>query len=384
MNQVNFLDKKESIFKNLKKGKNKIMNHIFNEYSDEQIKTMYESLNNDTYNFSLKLKVGDKIVGKLVGQTASDYLFDIGYKDYIRVEKRKSENDALSRLADSDNSISLETEIELLITEVSETPYTLKASLSALQKNDTYLDILNNIDEPIEAYIMDILPAGFSLKLNYNGYKIPAFMPNILAGVNKLSSEQTQDLVGKTIDIMIESYSSEKGTFIASRKKYLQSLIPQAIENLNIVDEQGKPIEFTGKITGTAKFGIFVEFNEFLTGMIHKDNLSDKYKNTYQNLESGSDITFYIKEIINDKLVLTQVWKETLWDTVKKDVQYTGIVQDEKSFGLLIRLDDDTLGLVHNSEVEKFGTKPTIGSKVKVKVIAIMKMERKIYLTLVK
>ncbi len=379
---INFdiLNKKKSTFKPA--PKNRILKHVYEEYSDEEIQKMYELFTGETFNYALKLNVGDKILGKVVGESLTDYLFDIGYKDYLRVEKRKAESEALARYANDENSVSFETEVEILITEVSDTPYILRGSLASLHKKDAYTDILKNSDEPIQATVLDALPAGFTLELNYDGYKIPSFMPNILAGVNKLSQEQAQALVGKTLFVMIESYSSEKGTFIASRKKYLKSLIPQAIEQLQTVDDKNTPLEYTGVVTGSAKFGIFVEFNDCLTGMIHKDNLNDKYKNTYQNIEAGTEIKFFIKEIIKDKLILTQIWKETVWDSVKKDSEYSGTVYDEKSFGLLVRLDEETVGLIHNSEIEKIGNRPAIGAKVKVKVIAVQKMERKIYLTL--
>jgi ribosomal protein S1 len=366
--------------------KSRILNHVYEEYSEAEIRKMYDMYTGDTsaHNYGLKINVGDKITGKVVGETSTDYLFNIGYKDYLRIEKKKGEAEALARYANDENTVSFETDIEILITEVSESPYLIKGSLVTLHKNDTYTDILQNSDEPIEATVLTVLPAGFTLELNYGGYKIPAFMPNILAGVNKLSPEQSQALAGKTLSVMIESYSSDKGTFIASRKKFLKSLIPQEIAKLKTLDANNQPLQYTGVVTGSSKFGVFVEFNECLTGMIHKDNLDAQYKNTYQNVEAGTRINFFIKEIIKDKLFLTQTWKETVWDTVKKDAEYTGNVYDEKSIGILVRLDDETVGLIHTSELEKLGRKPSIGSTVKVKVIAVQKMERKIYLTLAK
>jgi ribosomal protein S1 len=381
-NNFDILEQKKTNIKTA--PKTKLMDRVFEEYSEAEIKKLQALYEGETFNYGLKINVGDKITGKVAGESETDFLFEIGYKDYLRVEKRKSESEALLKYANEDNVVSFEAEIEILITEFTETPYLIRGSLASLQKDAIYTDILKNSDEPIEAYIIDALPAGFTLELNYNGYKIPSFMPNILAGVNKLSQEQAQALKGQTLLVMIESYSSEKGTFIASRKKYLKSLIPQVIEELQTVDAKNVPIEYTGVVTGSAKFGIFVEFNECLTGMIHKDNLNDKYKNTYQNIEAGSEIKFFIKEIIKDKLILTQIWKETVWDSVKKDVEYNGTVYDEKSFGILVRLDEETVGLIHTSELEKLGMKPAIGSKVKVKVIAVQKMERKIYLTLSK
>jgi len=382
MDNFNFdtLDERKSNIKT--SNKTIILNHVYEEYTDNEIRKLYELLSGETYNYGLKLNVGDKIVGKIVGETLTDYLFDIGYKDYVRVEKRKSEEIALSKYANDEETVSFDIDVEILITELSESPYVIKGSLAALHKNDTYVDILKT-DEPIEALVVTSFPAGFTLELSYNGYKIPSFMPNILAGVNKLTPEQGLELVGQILLVKIESYSSEKGTFIASRKKYLKSLIPQEIANLKLRDEKNVPIPYTGTVTGTAKFGIFVEFNEILTGMIHKDNLSDVYKNVYQNVEAGSEIQFFVKEVIKEKLILTQVWKETIWDSVDKNSEYEGTVFDEKSFGMLIRLDNETLGLVHNSEFEKRGSRPSIGDKIKVKVLTVQKSERKIYLTLV-
>lgn len=366
------------------KGKEKLMNHVYSEYSDKELENIYALLSGGSYNFDIQLNVGETIIGKVAGETPTHYLFDIGYKDYIHVEKRKGETDALYRYANGDDVISEQTEVEILITDISENPYMIKGSLSSLHRQNTYADILNDIDEPIEAYIIDSLPAGFTLELNYNGYKIPSFMPNILAGVNKLSFEQCQELVGKTLNVMIESYSPDKGTFIASRKKYLKSLIPQEIAKLKTVDENNYPIPYSGVVTGCAKFGIFIEFNEVLTSMIHVSNLSDMYKDTFSTIEAGTKINFFIKEINKDKIHLTQVWKETIWDTVEKGNEYEGTVKDEKSFGLLISLDSETIGLIHTTELEKIGTKPSIGDTVKVKVIFLQKDSRKIYLTLLK
>lgn len=387
MQVQNILDEKKSSFK--PKGKTKIMKHVYQQYSDTEIKRLFQMYDGDVnFKTELKLKVGDTIIGKVAGETLTDYLFDIGYKDFLRVEKRNAETNALLRYVDENNTISQDSEIEILITELKDSPYTLKGSLVSLHKNHTYTDMLENSDEPILAYIQESLPAGFTLQLNYDGYKIPAFMPNVLAGVNKLTIEQSNKLVGQTIEIMIESFSADKGTFIASRKKYLKSLIPNEISNLEIINDKGEPTLYRGTITGTAKFGIFVEFSNIgsniniLTGMIHKDNLSDEYKNTYQTLQAGSSIDFYIEEIIGEKLILTQVWKESSWNKIEMGNEYMADVIDEKSFGLLVRLDDqETKALIPSSLIEKMNKKPAIGDRLKVKVISIDKNKRKIYLS---
>ena len=60
-------------------------------------------------------------------------------------------------------------------------------------------------------------------------------------------------------------------------------------------------------------------------------------------------------------------------------------MKDNKQFGTLLWLDEskETIGLLHNSELEKVGKSYTLNQSVKVKVIAIERMNRKIYLSVV-
>ncbi len=388
MNQDIFIDLKQkkaefmSSF-NINANTN-IPDSVFRDYDTDSIKRMYSMYMDTNFNYELDLKSGDKIIGKIVGETKTDYLFDIGYRDYLTVEKKKLETDVLYQYATDENSVNPNTEIELLIVDVSDSPYRIVGSMAALHKNDVYSDLLNNTDIALNAVVTKAVAGGYTIEIDYDGYKIPAFMPNILAGANKLTPKQAQEIVSKQIVVMIESFSSEKETFIASRKKYLLSLIPEAIENLQTVDDSGQPILYTGMVTGTTKFGVFVEFNECLTGMIHKDNMDEKLFANFTQTEAGSEITFYVKEIIKNKLILTQVWKATAWDTIKKDNEYEGVVCEEKAFGMLVRIDEETVGLIQSSELTKMSKKPVIGQTVKVKAIFVQKMERRIYFTLVK
>jgi len=93
-----------------------------------------------------------------------------------------------------------------------------------------------------------------------------------------------------------------------------------------------------------------------------------------------------IKEIIKDrhipKLILTQVLRESLWDNIKNNQVLTGKVKDVKQFGTLVNLDDETVGLIHTSEMEKLKSKFQSGQEIKVKVLSVDRSSRKIFLTL--
>jgi ribosomal protein S1 len=303
-----------------------------------------------------------------VGQNKESLMFEGGFKDYVRVDNRPSELKYLKSLNVGDN-------IDLLIHKVNNRDYIIEGSIAQLYENRAH-DTIKSLKEEdsIIALIKEMTPAGYNVELHHDTIILPGFMPNTLAGINKLFNPES--IVGKTLSVMIESYSREEGTYIVSRRKYLQTLIPEAIKELKL------NTVYTGYVTGTTEFGVFVEFNECLTGMIHKTNIDPEWQDKLKQIQPGYEIQFYVKEIIKDsKIILTQILKETLWDTIKIGQILTAKVKENKGFGTLVWLDDETIGLIHTSEIEKSGRNFNENQSVKVRVIAVERMNRKIYLS---
>jgi ribosomal protein S1 len=73
--------------------------------------------------------------------------------------------------------------------------------------------------------------------------------------------------------------------------------------------------------------------------------------------------------------------RDTLWDSIKNGQVIEGTVKDTKAFGTLVNLDDETIGLIHTSEMEKLGRKFGPGQSIKVKVLSVDRLSRKIFLT---
>ena len=314
-------------------------------------------------------KTGEIINAKFIGQIGEYLNFDIGFKDYLRVEASSKELTYIQAIKENQS-------IDVLVVDQQESPFLIKGSISAIYENAIHagLKSLESTDF-VEVKVKELNPAGYDLLILFNGITIPAFMPNTLAGVNKLHNPMS--IVGKTLNVMVESFSDEKGTYIVSRKKYLQSLIPKEIKKLDA------ETIYTGHVTGTTPFGIFVEFNECLTGMIHKSNVNPTHADRIDQILPGTTIDFYVKEIIKDKIILTQILKESLWDNIKVGQKIKGIVKDSKAFGVLVSLDEETIGLLHISEVEKCGGKAYQATQeIQVKVLAIDRLNRKIFLTI--
>ena len=317
----------------------------------------------------LQPKIGHTFTGTYVGTTSNYHCFTVdGFKDNVYVENRPLENKYLK-------NTEIGNKIDILIINVDEDDFLISGSISAIYESMAH-KTLKALDEDlvVMAQIRSLNPAGYDVDILHDGVTLPGFMPNTLAGINKLHDPNA--IVGIKFEVMIESFSDQEGTYIVSRRKYLKTLIPNAMKNVEIGEL------YIGTVTGTTPFGVFVEFFDCLTGMIHKANIREDMQDKISEIRPGMKIEFYVKEIVKDKIILTQVVRETLWDTIRIGQTIEGTVRDNKKFGALVSLDGETMGLIHNSEIEKSGRKFVPDQDVRVKILAVDRPNRKIFLTL--
>ena len=311
---------------------------------------------------------GAVVSGKYIGMQGQDYIFFFeGFKDHIRVENKPNEEKYIENIQKGDS-------VDILIYDVDRKNFEIKGSISQLFETMVHKELSEDSDVIVMAKVNSMNPAGYDITLEYNNVEMSAFMPNTLAGINKLHDPES--IVGQKFEVMVESYSESEGTYIVSRRKYLKTLMPKELDKLmtNTL--------YQGHVTGTTPFGVFVEFNRCLTGMIHKANIVEEYRDKIQDIRPGQKIEFYVKEIIkNNKIILTQILRETLWDNIEVGQSLSGIVKDVKPFGALVVLDSETIGLVHSSEIEKNNLDLSNGSQVSVKVLRVDRGNRKIFLT---
>jgi ribosomal protein S1 len=119
--------------------------------------------------------------------------------------------------------------------------------------------------------------------------------------------------------------------------------------------------------------------------MIHKANLNEELQDRISDIKPGMEIDFYIKEVFKErgskyKIILTQVLRESLWDTITEGQVIEGVVKDIRAFGTLVSLDDETVGLIHAND-DKSRRTHRVGNKIRVKIVSFDRMTRKILLT---
>ncbi len=320
-----------------------------------------------------ELIVGNISTGHVIQIKEREVIVNIGNKDNVIIDRKGTEEKICRQLK-------VGQEIDVLLTRIQENPFLIKGSVADLVRirvDNKMKDFFEN-KTAIEGYVKEIIPAGYLLNIEIDNITIDAFMPNTLADVNKLHDVDV--LLGQKIFVMLETLQQDKGIYVVSRKKFLKTLIPEKIKELK---KYPRDHVFTGHVTGTRAFGIFIQFEDCLTGMIHKANIRKDYQDIIETIEPGTVIDFYIKDVIKGgaQIILTQILKESLWDTVRVGDVLKGKVITVKPFGALIELDYETNGLIQTTYLNKSEKKIEMGQEVDVVVISIIRDDRKIYLT---
>lgn len=320
-----------------------------------------------------EIKENEVVTGIITSINEKEIFVNFGYKDCIYVDKPKKTNFS--------TELKIGESIDVLITKVVDNPFIIRGSITELIKQNVHNKMKNYFENniPLTSTVKSMIPAGYMMDIHMDNITIDAFMPNTLADVNKLTDSQS--IMGMTFQVMLETLQQEKGVYVVSRRKYLQSLIPEEIKKLKYGEV------YHGEVTGTTPFGVFVQFSSTLdgptclTGMVHKANINESWHDKWHQILPGMIIEFYVKEVIkNNKIILTQILKESLWDTIKVGKIMNGKIRDIKNFGALIELDDETTGLIQTAYINKYSKKLNIGDELKVKVISLIRDDRKIYL----
>ena len=157
-----------------------------------------------------------------------------------------------------------------------------------------------------KAYIATILSTnkgGFVVEIMG---VVKAFMPGSMAAKNRVTDYES--MVGQSLEVMVESYDKNIG-FVVSRKKYLNTILPIKLKELAKQLKKNQDMAFTGHVTDYTPYGVFVEIDEFITGMMHKSLVSDETREAMRNnaIKPGDEYKVYIHKIENNRVILSDV-----------------------------------------------------------------------------
>tara|TARA_A100001037_G_C15153237_1_gene641150 strand:+ start:6235 stop:7422 length:1188 start_codon:yes stop_codon:yes gene_type:complete len=294
-----------------------------------------------------KIEWGVTYPGKVYSVKEDIATVDIGYRQLIFINLEKEDEDFKNIEVGESVEVTINSDLE-------NDKRHITGSISEGMRKKTFQELHETIETQDTAWIGSVVTMMEEAGYIVNIKGINCFMPGSLAGINKLHDFST--VLNKEMYVVPVSYSKERGTIVVSHRAYLKTLIPDAIEDL----KQNMGQEITGSVTGTAKYGVFCEFNQCLTGMIHVNDLDDETSTKFKSREikPGDEISFRVKDIISEtKITLTQLDNipENPWLNINEKYKVPSTVKAKiktcKDYGLFVELERNVVGLLHVSEI---------------------------------
>ncbi|WP_025270544.1 30S ribosomal protein S1 [Hippea sp. KM1] len=149
-----------------------------------------------------------------------------------------------------------------------------------------------------------------------------------------------------------------------------------------------------GKIVNIVDYGLFVEIDKGIEGLVHKSEISyDKYPPKFEETYSiGDEVEVKITNIDKENRRMSLSIKQTKpypWDNIDERYKPEDIVEGTitgiKDFGVFVKLEEGVEGLIHENDLSwDKDDKPqlNIGDKIQAKVLSIDKEKERIALGL--
>jgi len=254
-------------------------------------------------------------------------------------------------------------------------------SLASGYENALKTELLKAIKDQNSAYTVRIdstCPGGFMVNLS----GIKCFLPGSLAAANRIIDFASY--VGKTLNVMIETYDEKRGIFVVSFKKYLKNVINAKVEELSLTQK------YTGTVTGTSPAGVFVEWDEFYTGLIPAEEFQNS--GIKMELNPGQSISFFVSDFRNpSRIVLKlnppegkdrdlQELRDVSLSEDRENKIYRGSVTKVKNFGVFVKLENNITGLVERDYLAKNPKDYEIGEELDCTIMDVELQSSKLYL----
>lgn len=183
---------------------------------------------------------------------------------------------------------------------------------------DGFVDNLNKtlyeqIEKPTNGYMAHVVGYNTGGLVVEISNAVKAFLPSSLIATSHQALLPFEEYVGQDLEVMVEAYRPGRG-FIVSRKKFINTILPGKVGQLAEQLEDNQDQVFVGEITGFAVYGIFVQIDQYITGMLHKSLVSDHLREIMRDnqgeLNLGDKIEVYVHRIDDTRVILSDVPSE--------------------------------------------------------------------------
>jgi small subunit ribosomal protein S1 len=232
-----------------------------------------------------------------------------------------------------------------------------KVSLGLKQlKSDPWLDIAQkyNVGDNIKGKVVTITTVGAFIQLDED---VEGFLSNSELSWTK-SNANVKDYFekGAEAEFRILDINNEDKKINLGYKQLLPNPWSTVDERFLVGSVYKK------KIKKIVKFGLFVELEDGIDGLVHISDISwdDNVKDLTRNFKNGQEVEIIILDINKREMKISCGMKQLTkspWEAVKEKypprTKVHGIISGITAFGIFVKLEDDVEGLVHISEVSR-------------------------------
>jgi len=211
--------------------------------------------------------------------------------------------------------------------------------------------------------------------------------PKIVDGDKDKILEELKKLVGQKISVAIITAVPKEGKLIFSEKNLEKK------ENQKKADKYKVGDVFTGEVTGTVDFGVFVKLEDGLEGLVHISEIDWALVEDPKTMfKIGDKIKVKVIEVKDGKVSLSiKALKTNPWEEAekkyKKGDEIEAVIIKFNKYGALASIEEGVSGLVHISDFgseAKMKEKISLGKKYTFKINVFEPKNQKMGLNFVK
>lgn len=322
-------------------------------------------------------KIGDMVEGEVISVGRNEVLLDIDgvSTGVIRGRELYDESGEFSNLNVGEQAqamvVDLENERGLL---------ELSFRIAGHQKAWQHLEDLKKDGTVISVQAVDTNKGGLIVQLGqiYGFLPVsqlaPEHYPRVEGGNKQKILEKLQSYIGNSFDVKVIDVDENEEKLIVSERATQDEQIAAKLAGKNVGDE------IAGKVTSVVDFGIFVEIDEGLEGLVHISELSwQRVDHPRDIAKVGDEVNVKIIEISNGKISLSiKRLMPDPWQQIAKDLKVgskiTGKAVKLNPFGVFVEVQGGLQGLAHISELKSTqgsdGEMLEVGKEYEFKVIA--------------
>ncbi|HPS86026.1 MAG TPA: S1 RNA-binding domain-containing protein [Spirochaetota bacterium] len=231
-----------------------------------------------------------------------------------------------------------------------------KVSLGLKQlKNDPWLDIAEKyrVGDNIKGKVVTITPVGAFIQLDED---VEGFLSNSeLSWVKGNANVKDYFEKGVEAEFRILEINNEDKKINLGYKQ----LTPNPWDTIDARFPVGSV--YRKNIKKIVKFGLFVEIEEGIDGLVHISDVSwEDVKDLTKMYKNGQEVEIKILDINKREMKISCGMKQLIkspWEAVKEKypprTKVHGSISGITAFGIFVKLEDDVEGLVHISEVSR-------------------------------